>query len=199
MTHVGTMNQTPNTQEDERLIRQTLAGESVAFESLIGKYQNRLFHSMTQVLRNSTDAEDIVQDAFVKAFTKLGTFRGGSQFYTWLYRIAHNAAISQIRKRKPTESLDHEAGGAACQLEDEHVMPSQRLEQQEQHQQLSDALSRLKEEQRSVLVLREMEGLDYDAIAAILDVPVGTVRSRLHRARTQLKEELERQFSRGSE
>lgn len=193
------MNQTPNTQEDERLIRQTLAGESTAFESLIGKYQNRLFHSMTQVLRNSTDAEDIVQDAFVKAFTKLSTFRGGSQFYTWLYRIAHNAAISQIRKRKPTESIDGCDGVIANQLAGEEVAPSQRLEQQEQHQQLSDALDCLKEEQRSVLVLREIEGLDYDAIAEILDVPVGTVRSRLHRARTQLKEELERQFQTGSE
>ena len=193
------MNQSPNTQEDDRLIRQTLAGESTAFESLIGKYQNRLFHSMTQVLRNSTDAEDIVQEAFVKAFTKLSTFRGGSQFYTWLYRIAHNSAISQIRKRKPTESIDYDESGMANNLEGDAVAPSQRLEQQEQHQQLSDALDRLKEEQRSVLVLREIEGLDYDAIAEILSVPVGTVRSRLHRARTQLKEELERQFSTDSE
>lgn len=189
------MNPTSNTQEDDRLIRQTLAGELSAFESLIGKYQNRLFHSMTQVLRNSTDAEDVVQDAFVKAFTKLSTFRGGSQFYTWLYRIAHNSAISQIRKRKPTESLDHDGGMAAATLEGQHVSPSQRLERQEENRQLSDALNRLKEEQRSVLVLREMEGLDYDAIAEILDVPVGTVRSRLHRARAQLKEELEREFT----
>ena len=189
------MNQNSDTQEDDRLIRQTLAGESSAFEGLIGKYQNRLFHSMTQVLRNPTDAEDIVQDAFVKAFTKLSTFRGGSQFYTWLYRIAHNAAISQIRKRKPTESLDQESGVAAGNLEGQDVSPSERLEQEEQNQQLSDALGRLKEEQRSVLVLREMDGLDYDAIAEILDVPVGTVRSRLHRARAQLKEELERQFT----
>ena len=189
------MNPTSNTQEDDRLIRQTLAGELSAFESLIGKYQNRLFHSMTQVLRNSTDAEDVVQDAFVKAFTKLSTFRGGSQFYTWLYRIAHNSAISQIRKRKPTESLDHDAGMTAATLEGQHVSPSQRLERQEENRQLSDALNRLKEEQRSVLVLREMEGLDYDAIAEILDVPVGTVRSRLHRARAQLKEELEREFT----
>ena len=189
------MNPTSNTQEDDRLIRQTLAGELSAFESLIGKYQNRLFHSMTQVLRNSTDAEDVVQDAFVKAFTKLSTFRGGSQFYTWLYRIAHNSAISQIRKRKPTESLDHDAGMTAATLEGQHVSPSQRLERQEENRQLSDALNRLKKEQRSVLVLREMEGLDYDAIAEILDVPVGTVRSRLHRARAQLKEELEREFT----
>jgi RNA polymerase sigma-70 factor (ECF subfamily) len=189
------MNQSSNNQDDDHLIRQTLAGESSAFESLIEKYQNRLFHSMTQVLRNSTDAEDIVQDAFVKAFSKLNTFRGGSQFYTWLYRIAHNSAISQIRKRKPTESLDHDAGVPAATLEGHGVSPSQRIEQQEQSQQLNDALGRLKEEQRRVLVLREMEGLDYDAIAEILDVPVGTVRSRLHRARTQLKEELERQFT----
>lgn len=189
------MNPTSNTQEDDHLIRQTLAGELSAFESLIDKYQNRLHHSMTQVLRNSTDAEDIVQDAFVKAFTKLSTFRGGSQFYTWLYRIAHNGAISQIRKRKPTESLDHDSGVAAATLEGRQVSPSQRLEQQEQNQQLSAALDCLKEEYRSVLVLREMEGLDYDAIAEILSVPVGTVRSRLHRARTQLKEELERQFT----
>jgi RNA polymerase sigma-70 factor (ECF subfamily) len=189
------MNSGPNTHEDEQLIRQTLAGESSAFESLIGKYQNRLFHSMTQLLRNSTDAEDIVQESFIRAFTKLNTFRGGSQFYTWLYRIAHNAAISQIRKRKPTESLDQEVDGMGKQIAGCHETPSHRLEQQEQNQRLSDALDRLKEEQRSVLVLREMDGLDYDAIAEILDVPVGTVRSRLHRARTQLKEELERQFT----
>jgi len=92
-------------------------------------------------------------------------------------------------------SLDHDSGAAAVGLEGRQADPSQRLEQQEQNQQLSDALDRLKEEYRSVLVLREMEGLDYDAIAEILNVPVGTVRSRLHRARTQLKEELERQFT----
>ena len=84
---------------------------------------------------------------------------------------------------------------AGANLEGSDVSPSKRLEQQEQNQQLADALGRLKEDQRRVLVLREMEGLDYDAISEILDVPVGTVRSRLHRARTQLKEELERQFT----
>lgn len=189
------MNQSSNNQEDDRLILQTLAGESSAFEGLIEKYQNRLYHSMTHVLRNSTDAEDIVQETFVKAFTKLSTFRGGSQFYTWLYRIAHNSAISQIRKRKPIESLDHDSGVSAATLEGHDVSPSQRIEQQEQSQQLNDALGRLKEEQRRVLVLRELDGLDYDAISEILEVPVGTVRSRLHRARTQLKEELQRQFT----
>jgi RNA polymerase sigma-70 factor (ECF subfamily) len=184
--------------DDADLIRQTLAGHVSSFEQLVDRYQNRLFHSMTHVLSNSTDAEDVVQDAFVKAYSKLDTFRGGSQFYTWLYRIAHNTAISQLRKQKNHRSncsLEDSAGALAAQVEADAAPPSARLERQEQLQQLKDALDRLSSEHRAILVMREIDGLDYDAIAQVLDIAVGTVRSRLHRARSQLKDELERASS----
>ncbi len=184
--------------DDADLIRQTLAGHVSSFEQLVDRYQNRLFHSMTHVLSNSTDAEDVVQDAFVKAYSKLDTFRGGSQFYTWLYRIAHNTAISQLRKQKNHRSncsLEDSAGALVAQVEADAAPPSARLERQEQLQQLKDALDRLSSEHRAILVMREIDGLDYDAIAQVLDIAVGTVRSRLHRARSQLKDELERASS----
>lgn len=177
--------------EDQELIRRTLDGQGETFGQLISKYQDRLYNGMVQILRNETDAEDVVQDAFVLAFTKLETFKGNSAFFTWLYRIAYNVAITRLRRRKSnvslegrdeTGKLDFPAGGPA---------PEDRINQQEQALQLNKALERLSQEHRAILILREMEELDYDAISEVLDLPIGTVRSRLHRARGHLKEHLE--------
>lgn len=177
--------------DDQQLIRQTLDGQQEAFGQLICKYQDRLFNGMVQVLRSETEAEDVVQDAFVLAFTKLGTFKGNSAFFTWLYRIAYNVAITRIRRRKPTVSIDGKDETARLDFADAGPAPSDRIEQQEQATQLHAALEQLSLEHRAILVLREMDEMDYDAISEILDLPIGTVRSRLHRARNHLREHLE--------
>ena len=188
------MNVSLDNLNDDQLIAQTIAGEQEAFGLLVRKYQPRLYNAMVHFLRNQAEAEDVVQDAFVLALTKLDSFKGNSQFYTWLYRIAHNAAISKLRKKRPTLSLNYGTGdepSPGFSVPDEGERPGERLEKDEQIQCLMDAMERLSDEHRSILILREMEGMDYEAIAGVLQLPVGTVRSRLHRARACLRELME--------
>jgi len=188
------MNTLPDNLSDSKLISQTIAGEVEAFGALVDRYQPRLFNAMVHFLRDKTEAEDVVQDAFVLAMTKLDSFKGNSQFYTWLYRIAHNVAISKLRKKRPTMSLDYgtkDNPSPGFGIPDDGEQPGDRLEKEEQIQTLMSAMERLSDEHRSILILREMEGMDYEAIAGVLQLPVGTVRSRLHRARATLREIME--------
>ncbi len=175
---------------DDLLIAEALAGNTAAFGQLVSKYQDRLYHTVTHVLGSADDAYDVVQDAFVHAFMKLESFERKAAFFTWLYRIALNAAISHQRRRKHNVSLDHLRETTAHEPLDRGDGPDGRLRQQERVDQVQAALGKLAEEYRVVLVLREMDGCDYDTIADVLDLPVGTVRSRLHRARMQLREQL---------
>ncbi len=173
---------------DAELIQATLDGDTAAFGVLVRTYQDRLFNALVHIVRCPEEAQDVVQDAFVQAYTKLGTFKGSSAFYTWLYRIAFNVSISRRRKRRPSVSLEHgkdELGAepAADELPD-------RMELKERAAQLNTALEALTEEHRAVLILREMEDCSYEEIAEMLDLPIGTVRSRLHRARMELRDQL---------
>jgi RNA polymerase sigma-70 factor (ECF subfamily) len=176
--------------EDTQLIDETLAGNSAAFEQLVRRYQDRLFNTMVHVVDNAEEAQDVVQEAFVQAFVKLETFQRCSAFYTWLYRIAFNTAISRRRRHKPTVSVERSRELSGCEPIDRHGAPHERLEQQERVRLVQAALSSLTEDHRMILVLREMEGCAYETISEMLDVPVGTVRSRLFRARMQLREQL---------
>lgn len=178
-------------QDDQQLIRRTLDGQNEAFGQLIRKYQDRLYNGMVQILRNEPEAEDVVQDAFVLAFTKLDTFKGNSAFFTWLYRIAYNVAITRLRRRKPSVSIEGKDESGRLDFPDGGPAPEERMQQQEQATQLKKAMGRLSQEHRAILILREMDELDYDAISEVLDLPIGTVRSRLHRARGHLREHLE--------
>ena len=181
-----------NNENDDQLIQATLGGSREAFGHLVRKYQDRLFNGMVQITRDPVEAEDVVQEAFINAFTKLSSFRGKSAFFTWLYRIAYNVAISRMRKKKPTVSLGGQDESKALQLPGDEPAPDAGMQSEEQAKQLMQALGCLSEEHRSILVLREMDELDYEAISEILDLPIGTVRSRLHRARSQLNEQLEK-------
>jgi len=176
--------------EDRRLIAESLAGRSAAFGELVRRYQDRLFNAVFRVLENAEDAADVVQDAFINAFQSLNSFKGDSEFFTWLYRIAFNAAISLRRKRKVVLRLDGEDGDRGSEPADpsDLVRPGQGLERAEEDAQLVAALNRLSPEHRAVLVLKDLEEQKYEDIAEILDVPIGTVRSRLHRARLELRE-----------
>jgi RNA polymerase sigma-70 factor (ECF subfamily) len=185
------MNKSMANQDDQQLIRRTLDGHHEAFGHLIRKYQDRLYNGMVHILRSEPEAEDVVQDTFVLAFTKLDSFKGNSAFFTWLYRIGYNVAITRIRRRKSTISIEGKEETGRLDFPDGGPAPTRRIEQEEQASQLMQAMDRLSAEHRSILVLREMDELDYDAIAEILELPIGTVRSRLHRARTHLREQLE--------
>lgn len=176
--------------DDPHLIDESLAGNSAAFGELVCRYQDRLYHSLVHVTGSAEDARDIAQDAFVQAFVKLETFQRTSAFFTWLYRIAFNLAISQRRRRKPTASIEQARETGGHEPVEDGGGPGDRLELRERAGLVRAALATLSDEHRQVLVLREMEGCDYETIGAMLDLPIGTVRSRLHRARTQLRDQL---------
>jgi RNA polymerase sigma-70 factor, ECF subfamily len=176
--------------DDTELIRETLAGDSAAFGQLVQKYQDRLFNTIVHMIGSHDDARDVVQDAFVQAFVKLESFQGKSAFYTWLYRIAFNVSATQRRRRRPVLSVDQAREEGGEEPIDADTGPLQNLERDERCRQVREALTILTDEHRQVLVLREIDGCCYETIAEILDLPVGTVRSRLHRARLQLRDEL---------
>lgn len=175
---------------DSQLIERTLAGDSAAFGQLVRKYQDRLYNTMVHVVGGGDDALDVVQDAFVQAFVKLDSFQQISAFYTWLYRIAFNVAATYRRRRKRIVSMDRTREISGEEPTDPRGGPADRAEQVERRHQVRAALAKLSEEHRSVVVLREIDGCCYETIAEILELPVGTVRSRLHRARLQLREQL---------
>jgi RNA polymerase sigma-70 factor, ECF subfamily len=176
--------------DDAQLIDEVLRGDTESFGELVRKYQDRLFNTMLHVAGRREEAEDVVQEAFVQAFLKLRSFQRTSAFYTWLYRVAFNLAISRRRRRKHETSLDQQREVLGCEPTDDGESPEERLLRQERAVLVSGALEQLSDEHRSILVLREMDGCCYETISEILELPVGTVRSRLHRARMQLRDEL---------
>ncbi len=177
--------------DEGELIDRTLQGDADAFGTLVRRYQDRLYTSMVHLLHNESDAQDTVQEAFLQALTQLSTFSRKSSFYTWLYRIAFNRALNR-RKRQQRE---RELVGQQVVRNDTVEDAGRNLERRETVAQVRKALASLDPTFRAVLVLREIEQLDYRTIAEILDIQVGTVRSRLHRARILLREALDRILS----
>lgn len=194
-----TRRQTPSATvraEDNRLIAECLRGRTEAFGELVRRYQDRLYNTVYRIVDNAEDAQDVLQEAFLSAYQSLESFKGDSLFFTWLYRIAVNTAMSLKRKHKVALSIDmgrEDNSGLEPSDGSEGNQPSFHLEKREQERKIQEALSRLSPEHRAVLVLKEMEGQKYEAIAEILDVPVGTIRSRLHRARMELREVLQKE------
>ncbi len=176
--------------DDTLLIADTLAGQSEAFGHLVRKYQDRLYNTVYHVAGNAEDARDVVQDAFVQAFVKLDTFQGKSAFYTWLYRIAFNVAATYRRRRRPAASVEHLRETAGLEPVSGEGEPHEHAIREERVGQVHEALAELSDEHRNILVLREIDGCCYETISEILDLPIGTVRSRLHRARLQLRDQL---------
>jgi len=187
-------NREPAVSDDAQLIDQALRGQSESFGRLVLKYQDRLYNTIVHVVGHAEDARDIVQEAFVQAFLKLETFRRESGFYTWLYRIAFNASMTHRRRKRPIHSTDCGRENQRDDPPDDQDTPVEAVERKEQCGLVQQAIGRLDHEQRTVLVLREIDGCNYETIAQMLDIPVGTVRSRLHRARMQLKELLEEEL-----
>jgi len=176
----------------------SIRGDRAAFGVLVGRYQERLYHTAYRLLGNADDAMDVVQESFLNAYQSLRQFKGDARFFTWLYRIAVNSAISLRRRssrvgtRRALASTERSGGGIADPPDESHgSKPGSALERAEEAARLQTALDSLTPEHRTVLVLKEIEGRKYEMIAEVLGVPIGTVRSRLHRARLELRDRLQ--------
>ncbi|MBP7934011.1 MAG: sigma-70 family RNA polymerase sigma factor [Phycisphaerae bacterium] len=187
--------------DETALVEQARAGDMGAFSRLVGKYQERIVNTCWRVCGNKDDAEDLAQEAILKALEAIGSFQQRAAFYTWLFRIAVNVSIAHRRRaaRAPKLALhagdgewggDYQAARLVGHASREVTDPPARLSARETERKLAEGLEQLDDDHRAVIVLRDIEGLDYRQIGEILDLPAGTVRSRIHRARLELKEYL---------
>jgi RNA polymerase sigma-70 factor, ECF subfamily len=187
--------------QDSHLVRQAKAGDMTAFDQLVLKYQDRILNTCWRLSGNLDDAHDLAQEAFLRALESMASFRQEARFYTWLFRIAVNLAISHRRKsgRNPTQSLNtpvdrenpgHQAAQLVNRMADKDPGPAKKASTREAGQKVAEALDQLEDNQRILIVLRDIESFDYHQIAEILSLPVGTVKSRLHRARMCLRDRL---------
>ena len=173
------------------MIDRALQGDRGAFTQLVELNQDRLFASMLQVTGSPDEAEEVVQEAFIRAFLKLNTFQRNSQFFTWLYRIAFNSALTRRRRKRARVSLDQWRETNGLEITDPSAAVDEPMLRRERVNMVREALHTLTDDHRNILVLREMQDRSYEDIAEILEISIGTVRSRLSRARGQLKVSLE--------
>ncbi|MFH1746010.1 MAG: sigma-70 family RNA polymerase sigma factor [Planctomycetota bacterium] len=181
-----------NITSDAELVRRAQGGDAQAFAELVSRYQDRVFNTCYRLCHNHSDALDLTQTTFLKALEALPRFEARSSFYTWLFRIAVNAAFSErrARLRRPTVSLDDPGPGGdprastAAASDDAAEVISRR----ETYSQIEVALDSLEPDFRVAVVLKDIENMDYATIAEILEVPVGTIKSRIHRGRLMLRE-----------
>lgn len=196
---------------DVAMLRRAQAGDRAAYGQIVLLYQDRLFNAVLRVVGDRDEAMELTQEAFTRGLTKLDSFRGEASPYTWLFRIAINLAISQLRKvqRVRVFSLDQPTsrGGAGSRFDDDQASglidrvtqssadaPDEAMEKRERDEQVVSALGRLDAEYRAVLVMRDIEGFDYQQMADVLGLPLGTLKSRLFRARLALRDELRGYF-----
>src|SRR3954470_17660386 len=175
------------TAQDDQLVQAALAGDLTAFESLVERHREVVLRVAARIVGDE-DAEDVAQDAFLRAFHRLERWRGAAPFRTWLLHIAHNSAIDAVSSRRAASlPLDE----TALELPDADARtPAARLERDERLRRLDIKLKALSPPHRTVLVLRDVEGLTYDEIAAVADMPLGSVKARLHRARAEFVDAL---------
>lgn len=181
------MAETPVREADEQLVQKVQRGDRRSFDLLVLKYQHKVIALVRRFVKDPVEAEDVAQEAFIKAYRAIGSFRGESAFYTWLYRIAVNTAKNALeaRKRRPGADVDiDEVGeyGFAEQLKSEEN-PENLLASEDLYRVVEQALAALPEDLRQALSLREFDGLAYEDIAEVMGCPIGTVRSRIFRAR----------------
>ena len=186
--------------DDLSTVQRVQAGDMAAFAELVSKYQDRVFNTCWRICGHLEDARDLTQEAFLKALKSIGSFRAQSGFYTWLFRIAVNLAVSHRRREdyRTARSLDSGGDGmasagvttpSALRL----VVPQEadaNMERREIHSRVVNAIQALDADQRAVVVLRDIEGMDYRQIGELLEIAPGTVKSRLHRARSALRKSL---------
>src|SRR5690606_17294209 len=181
---------------DQQLVERVQRGDKQAFGLLVSKYQRKLTRLLSRLIRDPAEVEDVAQETFIKAYRALGSFRGDSAFYTWLYRIGINTAknylVSQGRRAPTSTGFDSEEAEGfedAYQLRDINT-PERLMMTRQIGETVEEAMAALPEELRTAIMLREIEGPSYEEIAGIMDCPIGTVRSRIFRAREAIAERL---------
>lgn len=174
--------------DDRELVARMRDGDADALRLMMERYQQRVFALIFGIVRDRHEVEDVAQEVFLKVFLRIGAFDGRSKFYTWMYRVAANAAKDHLKKRRrrPAVPLEEEAG-----VPDAAGGPTEHAAVAETRLMVREAIASLPPRYREVLALRELEGLTYNEIAGILRLSMGTVESRLHRARARLKRRLE--------
>src|SRR5687767_7292449 len=181
---------------DQQLVERAQRGEKAAFELLVVKYQRKLERLLSRVIRDPAEIEDVAQEAFIKAYRALPNFRGDSAFYTWLYRIGINTAknylVAMGRRAPTTTDIDSEEAEGFEDGEQLHDLntPENEMMSRQVAETVNQTLEELPEELRTAITLREIEGLSYEDIANIMNCPIGTVRSRIFRAREAIAERL---------
>ena len=172
---------------DPELVARMRRGDADALRLVVERYQDRIFALLWGIVRDRHEVEDVAQEVFLKVFTKIEAFDGRSRFYTWLYRVAANTAKDHVKKRsrRPAVALDEDA-----RIESPDFGPREEAQRDEARRRVREAIDRLPPRYREVLALRELDGLSYNEIADVLRVSIGTVESRLHRARGRLREVL---------
>ena len=181
---------------DKILVRRVQQGEKQAFDLLVLKYQHRLIKLISRYIRDSAEVYDVAQESFLKAYRALPNFRGDSAFYTWLYRIAINTAKNHLvsQSRRPpdsdVDSSDAEQFDGESDLK-EYATPERMLLKEEIERTVIDAIDELPPDLRTAITLRELEGMTYEEIAQTMECPIGTVRSRIFRAREAINKRLE--------
>jgi RNA polymerase sigma-70 factor, ECF subfamily len=184
----GIVQKKQNELDEKKLIQLAQAGDEKAFAYLVKAYQSRVMKIISRYVDDYSETQDLVQETFIKVFSGLERFRGESQFYTWLYRIAINTAKNHLIKKSHTVptldvNVDEEASNHFKTFFKEFSNPENELQSQELQQQFYQLLEEMPEELRITLLLRDLEGLSYEDIADIFDCPIGTIRSRIFRAR----------------
>ena len=187
--------------DDAGLVRLAQSGQRSAFSELAERYAPRVYRTARHITKNDQDAEDVLQDAFLKAYRKLDQFQGDSLFSTWLTRIAVNEALMRLRKGKKRktvsldESIDTGDGEVTREVADERETPEEALGREETRRLLESAVDSLSETYRPVFVLRDVEGWSTEETAEMLDLSLSAVKSRLLRARLQIREKLQRRLN----
>ena len=195
---------TPKTrvkEDDRAIVERAQGGDKEAFRILFDRYNRRVYAVALGVVKNPADANDVVQDAFVKVHKHIAKFEGSSSFYTWLYRIAMNLSIDHVRRNAKRRHIDYDdqvkrdpsriEGDGTLMPSTAEANPARNALRKELGEAIHDALQELPEHHRAVIVLREFEGLSYEEIADVLEVPKGTIMSRLFHARKKMQTSLE--------
>ena len=183
------------TPPDEELIQRALGGEQDAYQALLGRYQKTVFHIVIKIIRNSDDAQDLVQETFMRAFNTLESYRSEFRFSTWLCKIAANCSIDYLRKKKiKAYSMDKpfqtKNGTVEVELEDKGANPEEHLLRKQKIISIEEAIQSLPPKYKQVIVYRHHDDKSYEELARIMGIPIGTVKARIFRARELLKKKL---------